>query len=304
MDSHPGEFVLCRCVECGTAVTKRVQSATRSLAKSATLYEGGYYSRPPALLDHLIEPLRRIADRGRARRLGSVDGERVVEYGAGDGRLLAFLAGRGATVDGVEPSQSARGRARARGIDLFPDLDSAALEPGSVDLIVVWHVLEHLADPAAQLESMGVLLRPGGRIVISVPNLASLQARIGSDSWFGQDVPRHLTHFTPDGIEAIAERVGLKLESVEYWSLEQNPFGMWQTMVNRASGSRDAIFRAIKGQPLGDSAASRAAAIFGLLLALPLLFVALPLEIAASALGSGGTITATLRKPPDGRAGQ
>ena len=302
VEEGPGTYALERCVECGTAITVRTGPSGETSESLAELYEGGYYARPPGLLDRLIEPLRRIADRGRAKRLGPVESERVVEFGAGDGRLLEYVAGKGASVTGVEPSGSARQRAAERGIDLYPDLDRAGLEPESVDLIVAWHVLEHLVDPASDLRRLRALLRPGGRLVISVPNIASLQARIGADSWFGQDVPRHLAHFTPAGIEAIARRTGLGLEAVGYWSLEQNPFGMWQTLVNRASGSRDVIFRVIKGQPLGESASSKAASILGLVMALPVLLIAVPLEIVASAFRSGGTLTATLRRASEGEA--
>lgn len=292
------EYALVRCESCGTAVTEQIGLAPRDTISTAGMYEGGYYSRPPRLLDRVIEPLRRISDRGRARTLGELsEGDSVLEFGAGDGRLLELLRGHGALVAGIEPSPAARERAAERGVQLFPDLETSGIESGSIDLIVFWHVLEHLPDPASDLLRARDLLRPGGKVVISVPNLASLQAKIGADSWFGQDVPRHLTHFTPAGVEAISRRVELELESVDFWSLEQNPFGMWQTLVNRASGSRDVIFRCIKRQSIGTSTLSRIASLFGLLLALPLLVIAIPLEAAASLLRSGGSVTATLRRP-------
>ena len=249
-------------------------------------------------MDRLLEPLRRIADRGRLKRTSGIgDGSRVLEYGAGDGRLLEALARRGANVVGVEPSASARRRAADRGIDLFPDLAGSSTAGESLNLIICWHVLEHLEDPGTVLSGLARFLKPGGNLLVSVPNLASLQARIGGDRWFGQDVPRHLTHFTPDGIEAIASGAGLEVESLGYWSLEQNPFGMWQTLVSRASGSREAIFRSIKLQPLGATTRERLASALGLLLALPLLVLAVPLECLASATRRGGTVTASLRKP-------
>lgn len=302
--SHGHDFDLLRCPDCGTAVTVDAEQASGATTEQTGLYEGGYYSRPSRSVDRLIEPLRWVADRGRLKRLGRPrENSRVLEYGAGDGRLLEVLSRRGAIVVGVEPSTSARGRAAERGIDLFEDLDDSSIAGSSFDLIICWHVLEHLENPGAELSRLATLLAPGGTIVLSVPNLASLQAGIGGDRWFGQDVPRHLTHFTPDGIRRIANRSDLEVEEMHYWSLEQNPFGMWQTLVSRASGSRDAIFRLIKRQPLGDTARGRAASVFGLLLALPLLVVAVPLEWIASALGKGGTVTARLRRRSSEEAG-
>lgn len=294
--SDEERFRLLRCERCGSART--VEASGSDIGPpvvSSDLYEGGYYSRPPAWLDRLIEPFRRIADRGRLERIGGTrPGERVLEYGAGDGRLLELLAARGAEVAGVEPSASARERAAERGVALTPDLDGMSTTTDRFDRIICWHVLEHLEEPAAQMKRLAELMGPGGRVIVSVPNLSSWQARLGGDYWFAQDVPRHLTHFTPAGIRSLSEQAGLSVESMHTWSLEQNPFGMWQTLTSRASGSRDVIFRMIKRQPLGDTAGTRVASILGLLLALPLLLFAVPLEWLASAVGRGGTITVIL----------
>ncbi len=304
--SSDGErFELLRCDFCGSART--VETSESGIGRpgvSSNFYEGGYYSRPPVWLDRLIEPFRKGADRGRLKRIGRIrPGSRVLEYGAGDGRLLETLAARGAEVAGVEPSASARERAAERGVVLTPDLDHISAGTDRFDRIICWHVMEHLEDPAVQMKRLADLMGREGRVIVSVPNLSSWQARLGGDYWFGQDAPRHLTHFTPAGIRSLSEQAGLAVESMHTWSLEQNPFGMWQTLTSRASGSRDVIFRMIKRQPLGDTAGTRVASIFGLVLALPLLLLALPLEWLASVLGRGGTITVILCKQGSGEAG-
>ena len=46
---------------------------------------------------------------------------------------------------------------------------------------------------------------PAGTLVVAVPNLGSVQARIGGDRWFHQDVPRHRTHLTPAGASALLD---------------------------------------------------------------------------------------------------
>ncbi len=305
VSSDEERFELLRCDCCGSART--VETSGSGIGRpvvSSDSYEGGYYSRPPVWLDRLIEPLRKVADRGRLKRIGRTrPGSRVLEYGAGDGRLLETLAARGAEVAGVEPSASARERAAERGVVLTPDLDDIPAGMDRFDRIICWHVLEHLEDPAAVMKRLAELMGPGGRVIVSVPNLSSWQARLGGDYWFGQDVPRHLTHFTPAGIRSLCEQAGLPVESMNTWSLEQNPFGMWQTLTSRASGSRDAVFKLIKRQPLGETVRTRVTSILGLLLALPLFLLALPLECLASVLGRGGTITVILCKQGSGEAG-
>ena len=284
-------------------MTRKEAGARLEDLSGSDLYEGGYYSRPAAWKDRLVEPLRRLADQGRAKTLGRVgEGDRVLEVGSGDGRLLRRLQIRGAEVFGVEPSEAARVRAAERGIPVGSRLDAEATGRGPFDLIICWHVLEHLPDPGVDLARLAGMLGSDGRLVLSVPNLGSLQARIGGDSWFGQDVPRHLTHFTPDGVRAIAAGAGLEVTEMSCWSLEQNPFGMWQTLVNRASGSRDALFKAIKGESLGTGRVPRAKSVLGLILSPILLPVAVGLEGIATLGGRGGTLTATLVRA-DGTGG-
>jgi 2-polyprenyl-3-methyl-5-hydroxy-6-metoxy-1,4-benzoquinol methylase len=296
---------LLRCGDCGSARTVEISGTEIDQpVVDRELYEGGFYSRPPVWLDRLIEPLRRIADRGRLARIGLIrPGSRVLEYGAGDGRLLECLAAREAEVTGVEPSSAARERAAERGVVLESSLEGVTARADRFDRIICWHVLEHLGNPAVEIERLAELLEPDGRAIVSVPNLGSWQARLGGDYWFGQDVPRHLTHFTPAGIRSISDQAGLSVETMHTWSLEQNPFGMWQTLTSRASGSRDVIFRLIKWQSLGDTAGARLASSLGLVLALPLFLLAIPLEWLASAFGRGGTITVTLRRQGAGEGG-
>lgn len=290
---HEGPYELLRCGRCGTAVTEGVGVRDGS----PELYEGGYYARPPRWLDMLVEPLRWLADRGKIRWFnGLTPGSRVFEFGAGDGRLLSELSGRGMEVSGVEPSESARIRARERSVELAGDLSLLGETETVFDAVICWHVLEHLADPASDLRTLSSMLEPRGRLVVSVPNLASLQAKIGGDRWFAQDVPRHLTHFTSLGVEELARRCGLEVSRFSSWSLEQGPFGMWQTLLNRITGTRDVLFKALKRQPLSAGGPGGSAlGLLALVLAVPLAVVAVPLEILASLAGRGGATTVVLR---------
>src|SRR5262249_8349053 len=52
------------------------------------------------------------------------------------------------------------------------------------------------------------LLAPGGKVIVAVPNIDSLQFRWFGAAWYGLDLPRHLTHFTPDTLKAMLQRAG------------------------------------------------------------------------------------------------
>jgi SAM-dependent methyltransferase len=227
---------------------------------------------------------------------------RVLELGAGDGRFVSRLGHAGFEARGIEPSEGAVRMARARGARVeratVAELD---LEPASLDAVVVWHVLEHLRDPAAVMGRIAGWLRPGGLAVVACPNLASLQARIGGDRWFHQDVPRHLTHFTAAGLVRLVERSGFRLERVSHVIVEQNPLGMWQTLLNRITARPNVAFRALKrdlGREPGLGRDLALTAIAGPFFA-PL---AIALEVAAGLGGRGGSVVLVAQRDGLGEA--
>src|SRR5262249_14158800 len=90
------------------------------------------------------------------------------------------------------------------------------LEPESFDVITMWHSLEHVHEPAAVLREARQLLVPGGKVVISVPNIDSLPFRWFGRHWFGLELPRRLTHFTPTSLLQMLQRCGFATEPIEH----------------------------------------------------------------------------------------
>ena len=124
--------------------------------------------------------------------------------GLSPGRLLVYRQRTGA----VPVSHQARRLRRGR-IEFEPGLAQMASErygvavvvgdavsapvDGPFDVITMWHVLEHLAEPVAALERAAELLAPGGMLIVSVPNNSSGRASIGGDDWLHLDIPRRLS---------------------------------------------------------------------------------------------------------------
>lgn len=105
---------------------------------------------------------------------------RVLDLGCGSGALLGRLAGRAGYRVGVELSPAAA-RAAAEVADEVlnrPVTDDLPLTPGSFDVVVCADILEHVFEPAAVLSTAAHLCRPGGAVVVSVPNVAFWQARL------------------------------------------------------------------------------------------------------------------------------
>lgn len=103
-----------------------------------------------------------------------------------------------------------------------------ASEP--VDVIALWHVIEHLEDPFELIRAAAEKLRPGGVLVVAAPNPRSLQFRILGKRWAHVDAPRHAYLIPPEVLTAVAEGSGLQLlfeTTLDTGSIGWNAFG-WQ----------------------------------------------------------------------------
>jgi 2-polyprenyl-3-methyl-5-hydroxy-6-metoxy-1,4-benzoquinol methylase len=253
------------------------------------LYEAGAYRAGDPRLYALARPLLGRFDRRRlalARTLVPPPA-RLLDAGAGRGRFVTAARLAGYDAFGIEPS--VRGPA-APHVERT-SIDDATIEPGSLDVVTLWHVLEHLEDPAAALDRIATWLRPQGGLVIGVPNRASLQARIGGERWYHLDVPRHRVHYTPDGLHALLRSHGFTVHATRHTLLEHNPFGMWQTLVNRLTRHNSYVYNVLK-----RNAPVRSADLAISVAALPAAPVAAALELAAGAAGVGGTIAVLARR--------
>jgi hypothetical protein len=215
----------------------------------------------------------------------------VVEVGSGDGRLLRQLAERDCTVVGLEP-YACQGRSglevRDTAVEMFDPSTEAA------DVVVLWHVLEHLDNPELGLRRAVEALGCRGRIVVSVPNLGSLQARIGGRCWFHLDVPRHAVHFTQRGLVRLIGRCGLRVTRIGNLVLDQNLLGATQTLLNRLTRENNVAFRTLKrdlaGVPTRDLVVSAAAIV-------PAAVAGSLLETAAMVAGLGGAVVVHAERP-------
>lgn len=280
-------YWLDRCAACGSAFTRDAETAPPQI------YEAGTYSAERGSAAPFVEWFRRLADRDRLRFFDAVPpGGRVLELGAGAGELVVKLGRAGFDARGIEPSPSAIEAAAVLGARVVEGTaESAEIDAASEDAVVIWHALEHLADPAETVARAAQWLVPGGRLIVGVPDLSSLQARIGGDLWFHQDVPRHRTHFSSAGLVRMLERSGLRVARVRHLLIEQNPFGMWQTLLNRLTGERDFFFRLVKRDLAGVSRAAIARDLAITAVAGPILLApAVGLELGAGLVGKGGTM--------------
>ncbi len=255
-------------------------------AHSAGAYGGG---RPRGA--RLAAPLLGAFDRRRLALLPPPPG-RLIDAGAGRGRFVAAARAAGYEALGIEPSlrdvDPALMRARALRAATIAD---AAVPDGSADIVTLWHVLEHLEDPAGALTALHAWLVPGGTLLVGVPNFGSVQRRLAGDRWYHLDLPRHRVHYTVAGVSALLRASGFEVIEVRHRLLEQNLFGMWQSLVSLATRHPSYLYNLLKrNAPL----ASMDLLVTGA--ALPLAPAAFALEWAAGAAGFGGTVAVQARR--------
>jgi len=295
IEGWPSPLVVCP--DCGLGRLAELPGA----AELAGLYPDAYYGDPGTKFRPLLESLvRRIGARHIAfLARGLRPGARVLDVGCGRGVLLSRLADLGFEVHGVELSAAAaRGADPRAHIRIAPDLAGAGYPDAFFDEIVIWHVLEHLRDPRGTLLEAHRLLRPGGRVVVAVPNFASAQARWADAAWFHLDLPRHLFHFPLPALRRLIEATGFACESEHHFSLRQNPFGWIQSSLNRRgdlprNGLYTLLHRRPPGEPPPFDARMRRRLVTAGLLRLPL---AVLLSVAETLLRTGATVHVVARR--------
>ncbi|MEO8098427.1 MAG: class I SAM-dependent methyltransferase [Acidobacteriota bacterium] len=164
----------------------------------------------------------------------------ILDVGCGGGLFLELLAERGHTASagkllGLDFSLDAAGAAwrRAHIPALCGTLTSAPLPAGSCAAITMFHVLEHLYDPASYLHAAHGLLAPDGRLVVQVPNAACWQFLLFGERWNGIDVPRHLIDFRASDLDKLLDTCGFEVLRHKHFSMRDNPAGMATSIAPR-----------------------------------------------------------------------
>jgi SAM-dependent methyltransferase len=146
---------------------------------------------------------------------------KLLDVGCGNGSFLKVLDVHQFDAHGLEPVQEAVEDAKKAGLQVSQgNIQSAALAPEQFDVITLWHVFEHIRDPGVALQRIHALLRPGGIVVMALPNTHSLACRLGNQYWFHLDSPRHLWLYNKANIQRVLEANHFQLLKHRYLRLE------------------------------------------------------------------------------------
>lgn len=140
---------------------------------------------------------------------------KLLDLGAGTGDFLQVAKKRGWQVSGVEPNLQARNLAEQKGLVLKSSLEDFKQE--QFDVISLWHVLEHIPNLEETLIQLESLLKPGGVLVIALPNYKSWDAKKYKEFWAAYDVPRHLWHFDKTSMKNLFPKNIVKTKIKPMW---------------------------------------------------------------------------------------
>ena len=139
-----------------------------------------------------------IAEPFGLRQLVQLPKGLLVDVGCGNGDKLRLAAQLGWQAQGIELDASAVRAAQAQGLDVkHGGYELLANYDGQADCVVCSHVLEHVHQPMHMLQLLLASLKPGGVLLLSVPNANSFLLHHYRESWRGLEAPRHLA--IPDG---------------------------------------------------------------------------------------------------------
>lgn len=210
------QFEVIRCAHCGFLMTQGVPVESEI---------GKYYETPDyishsdtqqGLMNRVYHWVRQYMLSRKAalvKRVSGLSEGSLLDYGTGTGYFANTMVCQGWKVKAIEKSPQARAFAKKQfGLDVEAEHSLKDYPSMSLDVVTLWHVMEHLEHLNEMWETLHRILKDKGVLIVAVPNPESYDARKYKEWWAAYDVPRHLWHFSPLVMQRFGEKHGFVLE--------------------------------------------------------------------------------------------
>lgn len=159
--------------------------------------------------------------------IGNNKSMKLLDIGCGDGIRLEFLKKNGfLQCSGVEFLENeARYAREVKKLDVinaaFNEFDG---KENDFDVVTLYNVFEHFNNPIESLKKMGKILKPGGWLVMEIPNFNSWQMKLFKAEWVDFDVPRHYFFYTEKTMREILTKNGFQIKTIDWTGNFFHPF--------------------------------------------------------------------------------
>jgi SAM-dependent methyltransferase len=233
-----GAYRIVRCATCSLVFLNPMLSDQ----ELAVLYPTDYY----AYQDHFSR--RGWKERAKAIlhcRVGTLDPKfpapgRMLDLGCGSGWFLSGMRDKGWETYGVEISSAAAELSRKQaGLNVFSGtIQQAQFPPEFFDYIRSNHSFEHISSPVNTLQEIHRVLRTNGKLLIGVPNIDSLNARLFGQYWWYLGAPVHPFSYSVETLCKLLQKTNFVVEKINYNSDSSGILGSLQIYFNRANGRK------------------------------------------------------------------
>ncbi|MFH1457018.1 MAG: class I SAM-dependent methyltransferase [Patescibacteria group bacterium] len=235
---YPGKFNIYQCPNCGFAQTnpelKKEQMAglytnyyprqdiTVEQVKASAKYRSGFWFKIKAwvlganhVCHYYIKPNKKVLD-----------------IGCGSGASLLDIEYQHAEAYGIEEDRNIEPIAKQLDLNIFfGSLEQTNYPDNHFDFITMSQVLEHIQDPIDFLNLAIKKLKPGGKIILSFPNINSIYSKINGRKWINWHIPYHLNFFSYKSLDILTKKLAVNID--KYKTITPNIWTILQLRSNR-----------------------------------------------------------------------
>ena len=268
-------FSIAQCRQCG--ITQTIPQPSPEIIHA--YYPDIYYPTGEPSKKYYKHHIQRYERDKIAKIHRHRSGGRLLDIGCGVGFFVREANSAGFKAQGIEFSEQAALVGKERwGLDVTcGDFLSHPYPESFFDIVTLWHVFEHLYRPKDILHKVNNILASGGLLVISVPNISSIQAGVFRERWYHLGVPRHLFHYSPQSLTGLVAQCGFVVKDVDHFSYQHNGGGILASVIQLAPPAESFVHKLFR-KTLGS-------------------YVAHSLALIESSVKRGGTFTLIAVKP-------